>query len=59
MTSYRVTFDAPHELTDDGETTVTAADYDDLGSMYMIELPDGTTRSVGKQLVTSVTEREE
>ncbi len=59
MPSYHVAFDAPHELTDDDETTMTVADYEDVGSMYILELQDGTTRSVGKQLVTSVTEHEE
>jgi hypothetical protein len=59
MSLYRVAFDAPHELTDGDETTMTVADYEDVGSMYILELPDGTTRSVGKQLVTSVAEHEE
>lgn len=52
---YEVSFAEPHELTDD-DGTVVVDDYDDVGSMYMLELPDGTTQSVGKQLVESVDE---
>jgi hypothetical protein len=53
--TYTVRFDAPHELTDGDATTLVVDDYDDVGSMYIFELADGTTRSVGKQLVASVT----
>jgi hypothetical protein len=53
--TYTVRFDAPHELTDGDETMLVVDDYDDVGSMYILELADGTTRSVGKQLVASVT----
>lgn len=52
--SYTVRFDTPHELTDGDTTTLVVDDYEDVGSMYIFELPDGTTRSVGKQLVESV-----
>jgi hypothetical protein len=54
--SYTVRFGAPHELTADDETTLVVDDYEDVGSMYIFELSDGTTRSVGKQLVESVTD---
>lgn len=54
--SHTVRFGAPHELTADDETTLVVDDYEDVGSMYIFELPDGTTRSVGKQLVESVTD---
>jgi hypothetical protein len=53
VSSYRVTFVEPHDLAD-GDTTLTVDDYEDVGSMYILELPAGTTRSVGKQLVASV-----
>lgn len=59
MTSYVVTFDEPHALTDGDETELLVDDCQDVGSMYTLELPDGTTRSVGKQLVTDVTETAE
>jgi hypothetical protein len=55
MGSHTVTFAEPHDLTDDGERTLVVSDYEDVGSMYILELPDGTTRSVGKQLVESIT----
>ncbi len=48
-----MTFVEPHDLAD-GDTTLTVDDYEDVGSMYILELPAGTTRSVGKQLVASV-----
>ncbi len=54
--SYTVRFVSPHELTEGDETTLVVDDYEDLGSMYTFELPDGTSRSVGKQLVESVTD---
>lgn len=57
MGSYLVTFAEPHELTDGEDTTLVVSDYEDVGSMYILELTDGATRSVGKQLVESVTER--
>ncbi len=53
--AYVVTFAEPHRLTDDDTTDLTVADYEDFGSMYTLKLTDGTTRSVGKQLVESVT----
>lgn len=52
-TAYRVRFEEPHRLAD-GERTVEVVSYDDFGSMYELELADGTTRSVGKQLVDEV-----
>jgi hypothetical protein len=52
---YRVHFAEPNELTDDEGTELLVADYDDVGSMYILELSDGRTRSVGKQLVDDVT----
>ncbi|MFB6125766.1 MAG: hypothetical protein ABEJ79_00480 [Halolamina sp.] len=56
-TAYRVRFEKPHRLAD-GEQTVEVISYDDFGSMYELELADGTTRSVGKQLVSEVEELE-
>jgi hypothetical protein len=56
LVSYTVRFGAPHELTDGDATTLVVDDYEDVGSMYIFELSDGTTRSVGKQLVESVTD---
>ncbi|ESS04467.1 MAG: hypothetical protein A07HR67_00753 [uncultured archaeon A07HR67] len=58
MSEYEVTFAQPHELTDGEETTLVVGDCEDVGSMYILELTDGGTRSVGKQLVSSVTEAE-
>jgi len=49
-----VTFAEPHELTEGEETTLRVAVCEDFGSMYSLTLPDGTERSVGKQLVDSV-----
>ena len=54
MSEYVVHFAAAHSLTDGDETTLRVADYDDFGSMYNLELPDGSTRSVGKQLVDDI-----
>ncbi len=51
---YTVTFAEPHHLTDGEETELTVLEYDDFGSMYTLELVDGSTRSVGKQLVTDI-----
>lgn len=56
MTQYTVKFAEPHVLTDGDDQTLTVDEYDDFGSMYSLELPDGTSRSVGKQLVESITE---
>jgi hypothetical protein len=56
MSRYEVTFEEPHDLTADGETTLVVDGYEDVGSMYIFELPDGRTRSVGKQLVGSIAE---
>ncbi|MFB6252701.1 MAG: hypothetical protein ABEI27_13645 [Halobellus sp.] len=56
MTQYIVEFADPHVLTDDDDRTLTVSGYDDFGSMYSFELPDGNSRSVGKQLVESITE---
>ncbi len=53
---YEVQFEDPHMLTDGDETSLTIADYEDVGSMLILELEDGMTRSVGKQLVESVEE---
>lgn len=55
--SYTVVFSEPHMLTDDGETELEVADYDDLGSMIRLELTNGSARSVGKQLVEDVVEQ--
>ena len=55
---YELRFAEPHQLTDGDETTLPVTYYDDVGSMYILELSDGTTRSVGKQLVTAVNEAE-
>ncbi len=54
--NFVVTFTEPHELTDENATELPVADYDDFGSMYTLELVDGSTRSVGKQLVETVTD---
>jgi hypothetical protein len=56
---YELRFAEPHQLTDGDETTLRVAGYEDYGSMYMIELEDGSTQSVGKQLIESVTEVED
>jgi hypothetical protein len=56
MTQYSVEFAEPHTLTDGDDRTLTVSEYDDFGSMYNLELPNGDTRSVGKQLVESITE---
>jgi hypothetical protein len=56
MTQYTVEFAEPHTLTDGDDRTLTVSEYDDFGSMYNLELPNGDTRSVGKQLVESITE---
>lgn len=56
MTQYTVEFADPHVLTEGEDQTLTISGYDDFGSMYSLELPDGTARSVGKQLVETITE---
>jgi len=57
-TPYTVVLSEPHKLTEGDETEIEVAAYDDLGSMIHLELPDGTRRSVGKQLVEEVVEGE-
>lgn len=52
---FTVIFTEPHHLTDGDDTAVTVRDYDDRGSMYTLEFVDGSTRSVGKQLVEEIT----
>jgi hypothetical protein len=59
MSPYEITLSETHPITDGDETTLRVVGYDDLGSMLMLELPDGGTRSVGKQLVEEITELEE
>lgn len=56
MTEYTVEFAESHPLTDGDNRTLTVSGYDDFGSMYNLELPNGDTRSVGKQLVENITE---
>lgn len=51
-----VTFAEPNHLTDGDETELAVLEYDDFGSMYMLELPNGSTRSIGKQLVDEIVE---
>jgi hypothetical protein len=58
MSTYEITFAETHPLTEGEETTLTVDGYDDVGSMIMLELTDGSTQSVGKQLVEDVTELE-
>jgi hypothetical protein len=57
--NYTVTFAVPHSLTDGDETELPILGYDDFGSMYEFELLDGSTRSVGKQLVAEIAPAEE
>jgi hypothetical protein len=59
MPQYTVEFAEPHALTDGDDRTLTVDGYDDFGSMYNLELTDGNTRSVGKQLVENITEVDE
>jgi len=56
---YTVTFAVPHSLTEGDDTELPIVGYDDFGSMYEFELLDGSTRSVGKQLVSGITPVEE
>jgi hypothetical protein len=58
MSHYEITFTESHPVTDGDGTTVTVEDYEDVGSMLILELTDGTSQSVGKQLVDDVTELE-
>jgi len=51
---FTVTFAEPNHLTDGDETELTVREYDDLGSMYSLELVNGSTRSIGKQLVEEI-----
>ncbi len=51
---YVVHLSESHAMTDGDETTVTVVDYDDFGSMYNLTFADGSTRSVGKQLVEEI-----
>jgi|APHM01.1.fsa_nt_gi hypothetical protein len=59
MTQYIVEFAEPHVLTDGDDRALTVDEYDDLGSMYTLELPNGDTRSVGKQLIENITEADD
>lgn len=58
MSLYEITLGEPHPLTEGDETTLTVDEYDDVGSMLMLELTDGTRQSIGKQLVDDITELE-
>jgi hypothetical protein len=51
---FTVTFAEPNHLTDGDETELTVRGCDDLGSMYSLELVNGSTRSIGKQLVEEI-----
>jgi hypothetical protein len=51
--AYQVELSEPHGIADGG-TSVTVADYEDVGSMYIFELEDGSTRSLGKRVVETV-----
>jgi hypothetical protein len=59
MSRYEITLTEAHPLTEGDETTLTIDGYDDVGSMLMLELTDGSTQSIGKQLVDDVAELEE
>ncbi len=59
MPRYTVTFAEPHTLTDGDDTTVQVTGYEDVGSMYILELMNGETRSVGKQLVDDIADVDE
>jgi hypothetical protein len=54
--AYTVVFAEPHTLTDGDQTELEISEYDDFGSMIQMELTDGSTRSVGKQLITEIIE---
>jgi hypothetical protein len=54
--TFIVHFSEPPLLTDGDETELEVSGYEDVGSMYLLELPDGGRRSVGKQLVDEITE---
>jgi hypothetical protein len=54
--TFTVHFTEPHLLTDGDETELEVSGYEDVGSMYLLELTDGGRRSVGKQLVDEITE---
>lgn len=56
MMTYTAHFSDPHPLTEGESTTLEISGYDDLGSMYTLELTDGSRRSVGKQLVEAISE---
>jgi len=51
--AYQVESSEPHSIADGG-TSVTIADYDDVESMYIFELEDDSTRSLGKRVVKTV-----
>ena len=57
--AYEITLAEPHEITDGDQRTLTVSGYEDVGSMFMLELTDGGTRSIGKQLIEDVTPIEE
>jgi hypothetical protein len=59
MVGHTVTFSDPHVLTDGDAVELTVDGYEDVGSMYILELTDGTTQSVGKQLVETISEQSE
>lgn len=56
---YNLHFAEPHHLTDGEDNALAVNGYEDLGSMYMLNLQDGSTQSVGKQLVESIEEIED
>ena len=53
--AYQITLAEPHEITDGDQRTITVSGYEDVGSMFMLELTDGGIRSIGKQLIEDVT----
>ena len=53
---YQLQFGSPHHLTDEDERTLVVNEYEDVGSMYMLVLQDGSRQSVGKQLIESIEE---
>ena len=53
---YQLQFESSHHLTEEDDHTLVVDDYEDVGSMYMLVLQDGSRQSVGKQLIESIEE---
>lgn len=58
-TAYTAILTSEEEYDGEWTTELPVVDYEFVGSMYMFELPDGTSRSLGTGVVEDVRQRDE